>query len=132
MKITILLDHDLEGQVVFLKAGLRETGWDQHLTLEFKRLRDLNLPEDYTDQEIWRYAQQQRLLLLTNNRNKDDATSLQAIIEQENTPAALPVITLSDKDELALADYRLRVISGLAEIIIDLDNYLGTGRIFLP
>jgi len=42
------------------------------------------------------------------------------------------VITLSDKDELALADYRLRVISGLAEIIIDLDNYLGTGRIFLP
>jgi hypothetical protein len=40
MKSTLLLDHDLEGFEVFLQAGLRETGWDQIFSLEFKRLRE--------------------------------------------------------------------------------------------
>jgi hypothetical protein len=40
MKSTLLLDHDLEGFEVFLLAGLRETGWDQIFSLEFKRLRE--------------------------------------------------------------------------------------------
>jgi hypothetical protein len=49
----MLLDHDLEGQISFLEAGWRETGWDQYLHLEFRRLRDLNIPNDATDQAIW-------------------------------------------------------------------------------
>ena len=64
----ILLDHDLEGQVPFLEAGWRETGWDQYLPLEFRRLRDLNVPDNATDQEVWRYVQCEYFLLLTNNR----------------------------------------------------------------
>lgn len=39
MKIAILLDHDLEGRQVFLEAALHETGWDNDLNIEFKRLR---------------------------------------------------------------------------------------------
>jgi predicted nuclease of predicted toxin-antitoxin system len=65
MKSTLLLDHDLEGFEVFLQAGLRETGWDQIFSLEFKRLREFGLPENYTDQEVWRFAQQHGLLLVT-------------------------------------------------------------------
>jgi hypothetical protein len=34
MAITLLLEHDLEGQTPFLEAGWRETGWDQYLPLE--------------------------------------------------------------------------------------------------
>ncbi len=132
MEITILLDHNLDGHLVFLEAGMKETRWDQVLTIEFRLLRDFGLPFDYPDQEIWRFAQAQRLLLLTHNRNRTDETSLQATIERENTPDALPVVTISDKDSLLLTDYRQRVADSLAAIIIDLDNYLGAGRLYIP
>jgi hypothetical protein len=68
MTITILLDRDLEGHREFLEAGLRETGWDQDLVIEFKRLRDFGLPDDYPDRDIWRFVQQHHLWLITNNR----------------------------------------------------------------
>ena len=59
MYMIVLLDHDLEGQVPFLEAGLRETGWDQYVHLEFRRLRDLHMPDNATDQDIWRYVQRE-------------------------------------------------------------------------
>jgi hypothetical protein len=132
MNITILLDHDLEGRVVFFEAALTETGWDRDLHIEFIRLRDLNLPEDSTDREIWLYAQRERLLLITNNRNRDDESSLQAVVETENKADSLPVLTISDQTRLSVPEYRQQVVDKLAAIIIDLENYLGTGRIYLP
>jgi len=122
----ILLDHDLEGQVPFLEAGLRETGWDRYLHLEFRRLRDLNVPDNSTDQEIWRYVQHEHFLLLTNNRNREDETSFQATIERENRRDSLPVITVSDKDQLVFPVHKL------ATIVIYLENYLGVGRVYIP
>jgi hypothetical protein len=132
MPITLLLDHDLEGLAPFLKAGWRETGWDQYLHLELLRLRDLNVPDDASDQDIWRYVQREQLLLLTNNRNRENDTSLQATIERENTPDSLSVLTVSDKDRLILPAYRQQAAHKLAAVIIDLANYLGVGRVFLP
>jgi len=132
MEITILLDHNLDGHLVFLEAGMKETGWDQIMTLIFKRLRDFGLPNDTADQEIWRFVQQHRLILLTHNRNSDDETSLQATILRENTPDSLPVLTVSNKDDLALTDYRQRAIHKLVEYAVDLDTYLGTGRMYVP
>jgi hypothetical protein len=132
MNITILLDHDLEGRAMFFEAGLRETGWDQYLNIEFKRLRDFNLSDDSTDQEIWRYVQRERLLFITNNRNRDDDTSLEAVINSENRADSLPVLTVSAQDKLASAQYRQRVADKLALVVIEIDNYLGTGRVFLP
>jgi hypothetical protein len=132
MSITVLLDHDLEGQIAFLEAGWRETGWDQYLHLEFLRLRDLNMPHDATDQEIWHYVQREHFLLLTNNRNREDETSLQATIERENTQESLPVLTVSDKDKLVLPAYRQQAAHKLAAVIIDLEHYLGVGRVFIP
>jgi hypothetical protein len=132
MNITMLLDHDLEGQISFLEAGWRETGWDQYLHLEFRRLRDLNIPNDATDQAIWHYVQREHFLLLTNNRNREDAMSLQATIERENTQDSLPVLTISDKDKLVLPAYRQQAAHKLAAVIIDLEYYLGVGRVFIP
>jgi hypothetical protein len=94
-------------------------------------LRDLDLPNDASDQEIWRRCQEGRLLLITHNRNQDDATSLQATIQRENTLQSLPVLTIPRIERLVFADYRQRVAHRLAEILIDLENYLGAGRIFL-
>lgn len=130
--MVILLDHDVEGQAPFLEAGLRETGWNQYLHLEFIRLRDLNVPDNATDQEIWRYVQRERFLLLTNNRNREDELSLQAPIERESTRDSLPVITVSDKDQLVVPAYRQQAAHKLAELVIYLENYLGVGRVFIP
>jgi len=132
MQTTILLDHDVEGHARYLQVGLRETGWDRDITVAFVRLRDLGLPDDSSDQDIWRFAQLHRLLLLTSNRNQENATSLQATIERENTPEALPVLTLSQANRLLLPDYRQQAVHKLVEVIIYLENYLGVGRIYIP
>jgi hypothetical protein len=132
MQTTILLDHDIEGHAKYLQAGLRETGWDRDVTVTFVRLRDLGLPDDSSDQDIWRFAQQHRLLLITSNRNQENATSLQATLERENTPEALPVLTLSQAHRLLLSDYRQQAVHKLVEVLIYLENYLGVGRIYIP
>lgn len=132
MTIKILLDHDIEGYATFLQTGLKETGWHQYLSVQFIRLNDLGLPDDYSDKDIWRQSQADGLLLITHNRNRDDETSLQATIERESGPDSLPVITISTIEKLALRDYRQQAVHKLAEIIIYLDNYRGTGRIYIP
>jgi hypothetical protein len=132
MRATILLDHDIEGHAKYLQAGLKETGWDHDLTIEFVRLHDLALPEDASDQDIWRFAQHHRLLLLTSNRNQENETSLQATIDRENTPEAMPVLTLPQTNRLLISDYRQQATHKLVEIILYLENYLGVGRIYPP
>ena len=131
MQIKILFDHDIEGFDVFLITGLRETGWDQEVTFEFRRLRDLGLPDDCTDREIWRRCQQEQMLLITQNRNSDDDTSLQVTLDTENTGDSLPVITIPEAENMVLADYRQQAAHRLVEIILDLENYLGVGRIYI-
>ena len=111
---------------------LRETGWESDLSIAFVRLRDLALSEETSDQDIWRFAQHHRLLLITSNRNQENATSLQATIERENTPEALPVLTLSQANRLLLPDYRQQAAHKLAEVVMYLENYLGVGRIYIP
>ena len=132
MQTTILLDHDVEGHAKYLQAGLRETGWDRDVTVTSVRLRDLGLSSDSSDQDIWRFAQRHRLLLITSNRNQENDTSLQATIERENSPEALPVLTLSQANRLLLPDYRQQAVHKLVEIIVYLENYLGVGRIYIP
>lgn len=132
MEITILLDHDLEGSGKYFRAGLCEIGWDQLLTVKFVRLRDCGLPDNTPDQDVWRFVQQRQWLLITNNRNNDDATSLAATIERENAPDSLPVLTIARVKQLARAEYRQRVAQRLVEIIISPKEHIGRGRIFIP
>src|SRR5437870_5533180 len=132
MEVIILLDHDLEGQVAFLKSALRETGWDRDVHIQFKHLRDFDLPDDCADREIWRRVQAERILLITNNRNREDETSLQATVDRENTPDSLPILTISDQTRLRQPVYRQQVVERLVAIILDVDKYLGTGRLYLP
>jgi hypothetical protein len=72
------------------------------------------------------------LLLITNNRNRDDESSLQATIEIENTPDSLPVITIANIEQLAVAEYRQLAVHKLIEIVLYLQDYLGVGRIYIP
>ena len=112
MTTRILLDHDIEGYVVFLNAGLQETGWDQYMTIEFLRLRDLGLSDGQSDRDIWRRVQKDRPLFITNNRNREGKTSLQATIENESRADSFPVLTISSVEKLVQADYRQQVYPG--------------------
>jgi len=132
MNATILLDHHLEDRAKFFQAGLRETGWDELLTLDCMCLRDFGLPDDYSDRDIWRFAQQHRLWLITSNRNRKDETSLQATIDRENTPDSLPIITIAQAKRLEISDYRQQTIERLTEIILYPEKHLGTGRLYIP
>jgi predicted nuclease of predicted toxin-antitoxin system len=132
MTIRILLDHNLEGHAKFLLAGLRETGWDRYLSIDFVYMRHLNLPDDASDAIIWRVAQAHHLLLLTDNRNREDEDSLEAVIEREGTPESLPVLTVASIASLPIPEYRQRSVHKLAEIVTYIENYLGIGRIYLP
>lgn len=132
MTIIILLDADLDGAAKYFKAGLEEIGWQQELVIEFKRLRDFGLSRNSPDQEVWRFAQQHHFWLVTNNRNNESESSLEATIQRENTPHSLPVITVSDKDRLYEPEYRRKAMTRLVEIIIYPETSLGAGRLFIP
>lgn len=72
------------------------------------------------------------MLLLTANRSMTGQDTLEETIRQENTPTSLPVLTVGVVERLELRSYREDVADRVAEIVFDLDRYLGVGRLFVP
>jgi hypothetical protein len=130
--ITVLLDNDITGSRDSLEGSVRSLGWEEYQLVRFITLKDAGLVENSTDREIWLCCQQQGMILLTANRNKHDDTSLEQTMRDENTEESLPVLTVGDKERLREKDYRERCVNSLITIIFDLDQYLGTGRQYIP
>ncbi len=128
----VLIDYNLEGDAQLLFASLVKDGWAELLKIEFVYFADLSLDPDSDDTTIWRFAQAQGMILLTYNRNKKDDTSLAATIERENTPTSLPVLTIANQSRIKELHYREETALQLAEKLMYLENYVGTGRIFIP
>ena len=114
--ITFLVDHDIEGQALTLWGTLAAVG----------------LPVDSSDRAVWRTAQARGMVLLTHNRNMKSDDSLEQTIREENTPTALPVVTIGRIDRIRERIYRERCAVRLVEIGLDIEIYLGIGRIFIP
>ena len=72
------------------------------------------------------------MFLLTGNRNGDGIDSLVATIKEENFPESLPILTVSRQNDLAFSNYRAECITRLVAIAIDLDNFRGVGRLYIP
>ncbi len=130
--ITILVDHDMEGQAFLLWGTLSATGWLELLPMRLARFVDVGLPYDSTDREVWRFAQANQMLLLTNNRNMEGFESLEQTIRDEGHVTALPVITIGRAERMSERTYRDQCATRLLEIIVDLEDYRGVGRIFIP
>ena len=130
--ITVLSDHDIEGKVFLLWGAVTASGWLELLPMRLVRFRDVGLPPDSTDRVVWRFAQAQGMILLTNNRNMEGADSLEQTIREENTTISLPVLTISDFDRITQRAYREDCAARLLEIVVYLDDYLGVGRLFIP
>ena len=130
--ITILVDHNLEGQATWLLGTLASQGWLDLVPLHMITLREAGLALDSSDRWIWRFVQERGMLLLTHNRTQKGRDSLEQTLREEVTAASLPVLTLSNRDRMMEREYREQCAERLIEIVVDLDHYRGVSRIFLP
>jgi len=134
--LKIMADNDVVGHVRALVQICESPPWDEfwhEVECEFLTLVDLDLAEDATDAEIWYACQKGEIVLITGNRNANHPESLEITIRQQNDKECLPVITLADRDRI-IRDraYAEIVVERLLEILFDLDNLRGTGRLFVP
>ena len=128
----VLLDHHMKKQGILLWATMGSEGWLKLLDIPMLTFNDVGLPVDSNDRDVWRFAQEKQLILLTGNRNKDGVDSLEQTIRDENMSDSLPVITISIVDRLEERAYREQCAEKLVEIILGIENYLGIGRIYIP
>lgn len=120
--ITLLADHNIEGQALLLWGTLGAAGWLELVPLRFARFAEVGLSYDSSDRTVWRFAQENRMLLLTDNRNMIGPDSLEQTIRNENRGDSLPVITLSRANRMVEQVYRERCAMRVLDIILELDN----------
>lgn len=130
--ISILADHNVEGQAILLWGTLAAEGWLNILPLQLLKFTDVGLPFDARDRDVWRFSQSRNMILLTVNRTMRGPDSLEQTIREENANQSLPVVTIGSPDRLEDRAYREACATRLVEIVLDLENHLGTGRIFIP
>lgn len=130
--ITILVDYNIEGQAVLLSGTLNSEGWGELFSIRFVTFKEVALPGHSSDREVWRFVQAQHMILLTDNRNMKGDDSLEQTLREEETPTSLPVVTIGSISRMLEREYRERCATRLAEIIYDLEKYLGASRLFIP
>jgi predicted nuclease of predicted toxin-antitoxin system len=114
--ITILVDHNIEGQALMLWRLITTEGWSELLPLQFIMFSQVNLPPESDDRTVWRFAQENRMILLTANRNMAEEDSLEQTIREENTPTSLPILTIGNVKRMIERDYRERCVEQLLEV----------------
>jgi hypothetical protein len=127
-----LADHNIEGQAELLWGTVASEGWVEIFSLKLLTFADVGLSYESNDRELWRFAQSNKIILLTDNRNMEGENSLEEIIREENTESSLPVLTIGDVSRIDEKEYRIKCATRIAEIVLDIENYLGTGRIYIP
>lgn len=117
---------------MLLWAQISSEGWPDLLSIHFVQFADVGLSFTSSDREVWRFAQDNAMILLTGNRNMKDEDSLEITIREENTATSLPVITVGNVDRMIAKAYRDKCESRLLEVVLYIENYLGAGRVFIP
>lgn len=129
----VLVDHNLGGHAEILLGNIAGQGWLELLPIRFMTFKETNLSIDSNDRLVWRFAQANQMILLTANRSMKGKESLEQVLREENGLDSLPVITIGDADRF-LADraYRNRCVDRILEILLNVENFIGAGRLFLP
>jgi hypothetical protein len=128
----VLIDHNIEGQAALLWKTLVAEGWLDWITIQFVTFEDIELSINSSDRVVWRFAQKNEMLLLTANRKMSGEDSLEETIRDENTANSFPVLTIANADKVREREYRERCAARLIDIVIDLENAMGVGRIYIP
>ena len=128
-----LIDYNLNGHSLVLYGAISRSGWLDLVPIEFITFADVELPSNSSDRVVWRFAQKNNMILLAANRSMKEKDSLEKVMREENTANSLPVITISNPDRLlSESNYREKCVENLIEIIINIDIYMGSRRIFIP
>jgi hypothetical protein len=130
--IIILSDHDIEGQAHSIIGVLGAEGWLDMVDLRLTTFAEVGLAFNSSDRMVWRFAQENGMILLTNNRNMEGEDSLEQTLREENTPMSLPVITIADVGRLSERLYRERCAFQLLEIALEMEKHLGRSRVYVP
>jgi predicted nuclease of predicted toxin-antitoxin system len=130
--MNFLVDYNLDGYAIIFLGILTKHGWLQFLSINFITFREAGLLMDSSDRIVWDYAQANQMSVLTANRNMKGKNSLEQIIREENQPDSFPVVTIGDLNRLDEFDYREQCVDRLIEITLDIENYRGVGRVFIP
>ncbi|MCU0567930.1 MAG: ACP S-malonyltransferase [Oculatellaceae cyanobacterium Prado106] len=131
--MNFLVDHNLEGHAIFLFGQMSNLGWLELLQIRFITFEEVSLSVASNDRVVWRFAQENQMILMTANRSMKGKDSLERVMREENTLASLPVVTIGDADRvLGDLDYRNRCVDRLIDIVFDMDDCRGTGRLFIP
>ncbi|MGK7926653.1 MAG: ACP S-malonyltransferase [Spirulina sp.] len=131
--MNFLVDYNLGKHTELLLGNLASQGWLELFPIRFVTFKEIDLPIDSSDRIVWRLAQENQMILLTANRSMKGEDSLEQVIREENTMESLPVITIGNADRF-LVDriYRNRCIDSILEILLDIEIWIGVGRIFVP
>jgi hypothetical protein len=128
----ILVDYNVEGQAALLFDMLQAQGWADLLDIHFVSLVEAGLPVTSTDREVWRHAHAHGMLLLTANRTMTGPDSLERTIREVSTGTSWPVLTMSIPERLEERVYREECADRIAEIVMDLEQCTGAGRLYIP
>jgi hypothetical protein len=105
----------------------------EHLHLDYLHFSEAGLAEAAPDALVWHTCQERELILITDNRNKKRADSLEATIRENNSPSSLPVFTIANVQKLRQSrDYADKVIEWMFEQLMRIEALRGTGRLYLP
>ncbi|PSB21630.1 ACP S-malonyltransferase [Phormidesmis priestleyi ULC007] len=128
-----LVDHNLRGHSVVLAGSLTASGWLDLISICFVLFEEVGLAITSDDRVVWQCAQTNEMILLTANRSMKGKDSLEQVMREENTSISLPVVTIGNIDRLLVEpDYRERCVNRLVDIVVDIEDYRGARRIFIP
>jgi hypothetical protein len=130
--VIFLIDHNIEGQSLMLFGSITSEGWLETLPIRFISFDEVELPITSSDRVVWRFAQENQMILLTANRSMKGEDSLEQVIREECLPTSLPVVTFANVDRIIEREYREECVDRLIEIALYLENYLGVSRLFIP
>ncbi|NEO18776.1 MULTISPECIES: DUF5615 family PIN-like protein [unclassified Moorena] len=128
-----LIDHNLERHAKVLLGNIANQGWLETLPIRFVYFQEVELAIDSNDRIVWRFAQANQMIILTANRRMKGKDALEKVLREENNSNSLPVITIGNANRvLDEGAYRDKCVDRLLEIVIDIENYMGVGRLFIP
>jgi predicted nuclease of predicted toxin-antitoxin system len=130
--MNFLIDYNLRGQAALLWGTIASEGWLELMLIRFIGFEEVGLLENSSDRLVWQVAQSNQMIILTANRNMKGDDSLEQVIREENNLQSLPVVTIASKERLDERSYRERCASRLVEILFDIENYMGVGRVYIP
>lgn len=132
----IMADHNIEGHFTGLLRIWTSDVWKElwaSLGFEVESFERLGILYNTSDRELWKVCQQREIILITANRNDEGPDSLESTIHDLNNPSSLPVLTIANPAlVLTSLDYAERIAIQILEYLLELDNFRGVGRLFVP